>query len=593
MFGLRSRAAAFAALALFSATPARATWVETRIKSHTAVVDVDRKGVARVSEEVLLAVRGGPLRSFEIAGGDPDAVLEEGATATPVVRFGTPTPIPLTIARQDDGTLRIEIERDKGLFTGGYVFRFAYRTELLTRDRIRRRGTAAEIEWIGPRFADGIDVAKTIFRLPSAPVAPTLAAGPSGEDAELGSAFVSAVRHVDDKVELELVRPHVAKGEPAVWRILADPKSFDGLADAGPSPIAERASRVVPIERPAERVAWLGGALLVALLYGALLGLKWRWFQRDAQASGARPRALVLPRLPLALRAALSGSALAGALLIGALGDEPSVAAALLLLSMSLAALRAPELTSSPRAPGRWFALTDQEAFAAGSEKRRGRWLDLGERVGFASFALLLSGFVTGGVVLAAHSPYHSLGLLLASACLLPIFATGRGSGLPVDRVLFARRFLSRLKSRLGARRGLKVVAWARIPEGLEKPDETRILLRPSLGVDGLAAVEVGVEQLPSLAGFSAMPFVLVRAREGSQAEALLAAHARLQRGRAADERVAIFKPALASVAETALLLDELLRLLGFASAGAATRRRAPAMVSRLGVASPAQAASS
>ncbi|MFZ5892425.1 MAG: hypothetical protein ACOY0T_15305 [Myxococcota bacterium] len=587
---LRGLIAALAASAsLAAASLANAAWLETRVKSHTAVVDVDARGSAKISQELVLSVRGGPLKSFEIAGADPDAELEPEATATPVVRYGVPAPIPLNIARQDDGTLHIEIEREKGLFTGTYTFRFAYRTALLARDRIRRRGTAAEVEWIGPRFGDGIDVAKVIFRLPEGRVTPTLSQGSDADDAALGSAFLASVRHADGKVELEVVRPHVARGEPALWRVATDPKSFEGLP-APPSDLpAERAARVVSVELPAERAGFALSALAVAAAYALLVWLKARFSGADARAAGAELRALV--KLPLPLRAALAGAALGAAALVGALGDHPNFAALLLLAALTLAWLRSPVAAHKPRGPGHWFVLTDAEAFTGRAALRRARWFDAGTLSGALTLLVLLGGFASGAVLLAPHSPYHALALSLSATSLLPVFGCARASALPVERVRAARPVLARIKRRLLGMAGGKVVAWARIPDGSQEPDELRLMVRLSAALEGLTSIELGVEFCSSLAGHVAEPFVLVRLREGSAAERALPRGASWQRGRRVDERVAVLRPNLPSAGACARLVRELIAILQISSTEA-TRSRATARVSaRFAVASPAQAA--
>lgn len=592
MPGPRRHLACLVALAaLFASAVSDAAWVETRVKAHTATVDVARSGSAEVSQELVLGVRGGPLRSLEIQGVDPDAVIGAEATAVPQVRYGVPTPIPLTLARQDDGTLRIEIEREKGLFTGTYTFRFSYRTELLARDRIRRRGTSAELEWVGPRFPDGIDVAKVVFRLPAGPTAPTLAGADDTDDGAMGSVFVASVRQGDGKVELELVRPHVARGEPAVWRILADPKAFDGLAESSIREPAARAAHVVPMERPSERLLWALGALLVALAYAALIAAKWSFASRDFRAASASLR----PLLPLApnVRATLGGILLAAAAVLGALGDHPTLSALLLLAAMAMAALREPRLSAAPRGPGHWFALTDEDAFSARKVKRSGRFLDAGTPHGFLLCALGLLAFAAGALLLSTRSPYSALALLLGAACLLPIFGTGRASALPVDRVTKPRVLLAQLKKRLAARGGPRAVPWARIPDGGHDPDELRLLLRVQGGLDGLCALEVGVEHLPSIAGFIAQPFVLVRANEDSPAQRALPESTRWQRGRRADERVAVLKAALPTAAALDALVHELTLRLSDPSAAptrAKAKKTAPSasLASRLGVPSPA-----
>jgi hypothetical protein len=588
--GLRGLiAAALGAVAVAAASPASAAWLETRVKSHTSVVDVDARGNAVVSEELVLGVRGGPLKTFEIPGADADADMLPEASVVPIVKYGVPAPIPLTIARQDDGTLRIEIEREKGLFTGSYTFRFAYRTALLARDRIRRRGAAAEVEWIGPRFSDGIDVAKVIFRLPEGRVTPTLAQGGDAEDAALGSAFLSAVRHTGGKVEVEIVRPHVARGEPPLWRVATDPKIFEGLPAKIVDVPAERAARIVPLELPAERAGVGLAAIALAVVYALLVFVKWRWVAADARSASASPRALI--PLPAPMRAALAGAALGAAALLAALGDYPNVAGGALLFAIAFAWLRAPGVSPKPRGPGHWFVLTEEEAFAKRRVLRRARWFDAGTLQGFSALTVLLVGFGVGARFLVLHSPYHALSLLLGAFSLLPIFGTGRGTSLPVERVSGAQRTLARIKRRASVVAQAKIVPWARIPDGSQEPDELRLLVRPRAALDGLTSIEVGVEFTPSAAGFFPEAFVLVRVREGSAADNALAAGASFQRGRRVDERVAVFRPDLPNAGACARLLARVIESLRPAQ-GEGTRGRATSRLSsRFGVASPAQAA--
>lgn len=588
----RARAAAVAGLLAVSSLSAgaEAAWVETRVKAHTATVDVERDGSATVRHEIVLGVRGGPLRDFELQGVDADAEPLGEATVTPVVRYGVPAPIPLVVSRGDDGVMRLEIQRDKGLRTGTYTFVLRYRTLLLQRDKIRRRGSSVEVEWVGPRFADGIDVAKVVFRLPEGPVAPTLPSGLEGDDAEvMGSAFLSSVRHEGGKVEVEIVRPHVARGEPALWRVLTSPKCFDGLPDPAARPSAP-SGRLLPVERPRQRMGWIGALAAVSLVYGLLVMLKWTLHRRDCEARRAQAAPLV--PLPVGARAALAGAFLAVAAGLGALGDDPALAAFALLVAVLFAALRPPKVGALLRGPGQWLALTDADAFDVKPERARGRFLDAGCFSGRVLLVLLLGGATALAAWLDASSPYHALALMLGMTAFFPIFGTGRVAQLPPDRARASARFLGRLARRLRRGGSLKVVAWARIPDGGRDPDELRLLVRVPRAREGLSALEVGVEQMPSFAGYVALPFVLVRARAESDVEACLRS-ALWQRGRRAEERVAIFRPALPTVAHTAELVAELVDQLQLAGAPPTNSRKtfgASSSTVKVAVRSPAHA---
>jgi hypothetical protein len=151
MYVLRRHFAALAGLALlFAAFPARAAagWLETRVSGHSAIVDVERNGTATVTQELGVRVRGGPLAELPLAGVDGDAEPLPDATVicTDDAKFGT---VPLSVTREPDGSLKLTVERERGLRTGSYVFRFSYRTQLLQRGLIRRVGAHIELRWVG------------------------------------------------------------------------------------------------------------------------------------------------------------------------------------------------------------------------------------------------------------------------------------------------------------------------------------------------------------------------------------------------------------------------------------------------------------
>ncbi len=546
-----ARCALWVCLALLALTRVgHAAWLETRVKAHRAVVAVERDGRATVDHELTLGVRGGPLKTLELPGVDTGAVLDPEATVVPIVRYGVPASIPLVLALGEDGTLRIDIDHPKGLRTGSYLFRFRYSTNLLARDKIRRRGPAAEVEWVGPRFADGVDVAKVVFRLPAGPVPPSLPVPEDGDEAQLlGSAFLSQLRHDGDQVEVELVRPHLARGEPAVWRVLASPKVFDGL----PEPSQVRQSRALSpgvAEPPVRRVFGLGFALLGAVAYALAVTLKWGLFRRDCRAS--RVTAVALLPLPIGVRASLAGALASGAAVLGVGGDYPTLAGVLLVLAVIAASIAAPKLLLNPRAAGHWLLLKDEDAFTGKAVRRAGRFLDFGTLPGALLALLCFGGVALGVAAVFPRSPYHALCLALGSVLLLPLFATGRGAHLPGSRSERARRILPRVARDLRAR-GLKVHAWARLATGESEPDELRLLVRSARARDGLLAIEVGVEQQATVGGFLLLPFVLIRVREGSAAQRSLGRQCSWQRGRTPEERVALVRP---GVPARGLLVD-------------------------------------
>jgi hypothetical protein len=542
-------------------------WVESEVRSHVATVDVDRAGKALVTQDLTLAVRGGPLAGFELSGVDLDAEPLPDATVSSVANSKAQlTPTPLLLDKRDDGTLRIEIDREKGLRTGVYAFHFQYRTNLLARDLIRREGNEVEVRWVGPRFEQGIDSARVVFRLPAGPTPPVLpdANGSTGrlQDGDaLGGVFIGNLHRLADKDELDIVRPHVSRGEPVLWRVRVSAKAFDAFANALPAPHAEKAgsNRALALGSGAQsrqRLSWWLCAALAALAYAFAVAGKWRYFVAACEARAAVARALV--PLPVGLRAAVSGTLLASAFVSAAWFDQPTLGAALLVLAMATACQYATTAKIVLRGPGQWLPLSDQEAFARSAAPVAGRFLDAGTRPGFALFAAICAGLLVAAWFLFARAPYQALLLLLGSACLLPLFFTGRAAQLPADLAIRPRALLARLASRLRRAPGMKVVAWARIPEGRAAADELRLLVQVPGAVRGLVGVEIGVEYGTAVGGSAAAPFVLIRAREGSAAVSALPRELVWTRGRKADERAALLRPRLPTVAHCERLLLEL-----------------------------------
>jgi hypothetical protein len=565
MYVLRRHLAALASAALLlAAFPAHAAgWLETRVSGHSATVDVERNGTATVTQELGIRVRGGPLAELPVAGVDSDAEPLPDATVicTDDAKFGT---VPLSVAREPDGSLKLTVERARGLRTGSYVFRFSYRTQLLKRELIRRVGSHIELRWVGPRFDDGLDSARVTFRIPEASVAPTLPSpGSSGgtvnELDELGGVFVGNLRRAPGKDELEIVRPHVARGEPALWRVWAADSAFDAFsAGAPPRSTLLLASRELG-ESPRERLSWLLGAFGAGLCFGLLLFAKWRGFQAAAALRNAQAQAL-LPFAP-GLRAALGGVLLGVAVIAGGRWDEPTLVGLLLLGAMACAALYAKPGRTAPRGPGQWLPLSEADAFARTATRLPGSWLDGSTLTGALVLGALVAVALVAHYFERQHSPYRAVELLLGATVLLPVFLTGRARELPVQAGGDPRRMLERVLGGL-RKRGLRAVPLARLPQGSSSADELRLLVQPRGALAGLLAVEVGTDHALGLGGIVTEPYVLLRVREGSPCSQVLPPQTSFQRGRKSEERVAVLRPKLPTVSETLALLAELCEVL-------------------------------
>src|SRR5450432_2212333 len=591
---------AAAGLALISGSAH--AWVESEVRSQIATVDVDRAGLAVVTEDLTLGVRGGPLPGFELSGVDLDAEPLPDATVSSVSGTKANVPVtPLLLDKRDDGTLRIEIDRAKGLRTGVYLVHFQYRTNLLKRDLIRREGSEVEVRWIGPRFTQGIDSARVVFRLPAGPTPPTLpdanaSTGRIDDGDALGGVFIGNLHRLADKDELDIVRPHVSRGEPVLWRVRVSAKAFDAFANPVPLPRAEKPLQGARVHassaatQPRQRLTWWLCAAFAALAYSFAVAGKWRIFWAICQTRGATARALV--RLPVGPRAALSGCLLAAAFVSAAWFDQATLGAALLVLAMAFAVQFAVPAKVVLRGPGQWLPLSEAEAFARPTQNVPGRFFDAGTWPGLATFAAGSALFVGGACFLFARAPYQALLLLLGSPCLLPLFFTGRAAQLPADLALRPRAMLARLGKTLRRADGIKVVPWARIPEGAREADELRLLIQVPGALRGLLGIEIGVEYTAGIGGSGAALFVLVRAREGSQAVAALPRDVTWTRGRKADERAAVLRPRLPTQADCANLLLELASMLRETESGPRSRsssRSAPSKtVAAVSAASPA-----
>jgi hypothetical protein len=557
-------------------------WIELNPKALVSTLDVEVTGQATVSQELTMEVRGGPLRELVLPIADGDAEPLGEAT---VKRLPSGLPLPLVVERRPDGSLALEIDHERGLRSGTYLFTVRYRSDFRAQNVLSRKGEAFVLGWVGPRLEGGIDGARTIVRLPSADALPRLPEATPNDETGFG-VLVAGVRRTPSGDEIELLRSHVAKGEPPLWRVEASSRAFPGLlpkVDAPGQP--ER-----PAPRPVPRVhspRFAVASALVALVLSLLVYWKAKAHALCCARVGARPRSLI--PLPLWLRASLAGLFAGGALFAGAELELPSAAGGLFLFALSFTAHAAPRHAVRPRGPGRWLPLREEDAFAPRRAPIPGAWLDSSSPRGF----LLLSALVLVVLLLAyselSRSPYRALLIVLTSGVALPIFFTGRASDLLGDRVAFSRVFLQRLERKLRGR--FRVVPWGRLPDGNAEPDELRLLVKLRDAVDGLVALEVALEPQRGIFAPGAAPFVLVRAREGSAAERALPGAA-WTRGRKAEERVVVLSPALPTLGLTISLVERLsARLSGQPPRSARMSSGKPASTRKLAtVASPAHA---
>jgi hypothetical protein len=555
--------ASLCALAVFH--PRRSlAWMEKRIDSSITHIELASDGSTTLRYELSLEVHGAPFGGLELEGVDPDAEPLGDATVTRMqggIAISAPTPVQVLV---NAGHLDIKVPLRQGLRGTSFLLRFAYRTRLLERGLIRHVSTAqSELAWVGPRFDDGVDAVTLIVRAPAAAHAPEAVSETDPERAE-GANFgivMSTLRRSQQTDELELVRAHVARGEAITWRVRLDRSLFGSSASAAattpsvePSPAASEAPPHAP---PAPLSPGLVWAVLAGLGYALAVQLKAWQAARAAQLRNCQPRAWIGWKAPY--RAALAGSLFAAAVTSIVWGDAPTLAAAALALAMAFAAQRSPDAAEILRGPGHWQTLDQSALRSAPAQALPGAWLDAGRARGFLLLVVTLATTTWLAARAFATSPYYGACILLASTALLPLFCTGRAAQMPPDALAQSRRFLDRVRRRLGRDENLVISAIGRFAAADVGLDELRLAITPARGLPGLIALELGLEFQESFGGWSACPVVVVRTVEGSACHRALPRGLTWTRGRSAEERATLVRPKLPTLAQSVGLIEELL----------------------------------
>lgn len=520
-------------------------WQETAVLGHRMRVRLESNSEAVVSHELLVKIRGGPVKSLPLAGVDPDAEILPDATVR--MAQNTWNQWPLSVTSRPDGSLDLNIGAPKGLRGGTYLFAISYRTSFQGTERIVDSGDRLVVRWVGPRLPNGIDTVRLTFDLPRGAEAPSLPDAPVSAGA---LALFEQVRR-GDRDEVDLVRAHVAGGEPTLWEVEV---SRDVLNRPRESAVARAPGAPLPaLARPAlSRDWWIGIALGLLL---AALGLgKARDLERRATTLGVRVRALV--RVPAWLRALLSfGSFAASAFVAGT--EEPAPAAGLLGVAILSGAYLAPIRAPRPRGPGDWRVVPEQTLEQL-KPRERG-WFDVSSLGGFALFLAIALSLSAGAYTTLPMSPYRALLLLAAVLPFVPLFLTGRLSDFPVSPLTEGRAWARFLRRELKTS-GHRLTLWGRYP--LESQnlavapiDEARLRLELRKRVPGLKTFEVAFEEG---AGRFILPCVLLRVLEDSEARLRLKDLDGFVRGRDSAERVLIVRPPVPTPKELARLILDL-----------------------------------
>jgi hypothetical protein len=584
--------AALLAVAIVVAAPAARAWVERTVRSDSVTIDVSRDGTAVVTHEILLAVRGGPLPEIAVEPVDADAELLEGATVTRA-QSGHAAGLPLPLSATKMGArVVLRIVGQKGIRSGTHQIRFSYRTNLDAAGKLQPGRTSTSVEWTGPSFADGIDSARVVFRVPRGSVPPRLASARPGADPvtmtdDAEGVFLGTFRRAVDKDELEVVRPHMAKGEAVPWRITVDASTFDVTpepkveepqAELAPPLVKASAPKLAPDRRP----VWAAISVLAVVL-ATVVVMKSRWVEEACRRRAARARPL-LP-VPSPVRGLLAAAFGVGAAVAVIGSTEPLLAAGALLVSMAFATHLPPRLSAALRGPGTWVRLDADAAFAPRprSERLPGRFVDVGTVPGFALFFACLALFVAAAIVVSRTSPYEAICVALGSAILFPIFCTGRGGELPPKSSVAPQELLEWLVGSLESSATLELHPLGRVPQGGTEHDELRLLVRPLPALPGFVALEVGIDFHQGLLGLLPLPYVIVRVHENTEAAEALPKGLLWTRGRNADERVAVLRPKVPTRKITLKLVQHLVRRLRAPGASEGRQRGKPSSSRSMG----------
>jgi hypothetical protein len=570
--------------------PAHA-WIETEVRQHQAVVSVQQVGSAEVRHTLVLKVRGGPLLSLEIEGVGTAVELLGDATVRPAAQ-GSSDVWPLETQLREDGTAVLRIATEKGLRAGTYRFEFGYHLDLFERGWLERRGNEARLTWVQPRFSSGIDAARVLFRVPRGAREPRL---PDEEGASSG-VLLAEVRRGADLDEVELVRAHVARGEPAVWELDVPAALFPRLgSETGAAAPALSASQkaAVRISVLPKTTDWMWAlGVLVALFFAALQLAKWRAVLRNCTRAGVEPRPLV--PLPAALRIPVGG-ALAGVATCAALAQWPTAAGVAWSLALLCAVFLPPRRSAKPRGPGEWVPLSSED-LSAPAPPVAGRVLDAGTAPGAACLAVIVLLTAAAAWAVLPSSAYHAGLLALSVTAWLPVYFSGRSTDMPADAAFGSLPVYQWFAKKLGRVGGLSLEYWGRRPLGTVRVpaepapgdapfatasgfDEIRLRIQPERALAGLRVLEIGVE---IGAGLVALPCVLVRVDEDSPAHRALPRHVQWVRGRHGEERVAVLRPRVPTRQQCLQLVTFVLGRLGGQAAKAPRKHRAAARVAPL-----------
>jgi hypothetical protein len=552
-------ASAVALLVVFSARRAPG-WQEAHQSGDDVHIVVDSTGVASIRHQLHWHIVRGPLARIDLVNLEPSVDLD------PVVSITAEDGRALQgkAERRDQRTVRIVVAEPHALMRGDFTFDVGWRIDLLAARALWRDGASWRLAVTAPAAHDGFDNGRTVLDLPSAPTEPHAILAETGV---VDESAVATLQRGPQRDILELVRPHVARGEAATWTVRLDPRALAVAVDTATKTQTE--TKAPPEPNRVRDIVTAGAAAALGMLLALLVRHKASTFARVCSTRGARARGL-LP-MPEGVRAPLAGAALAVGILLQVEGQTTG-GAACVALAMLASTLRATRTASPVRGPGRWRTLQPEAVFMRSPDPpiapllasrawTATNWLDIDSRAGRAIALLALALAATTVMVVGRFDPESAWLAGIDAAALLPLFATGRTSQLPPQGIRSTALWLSRVFRALRGTANIQVTTRARIgPDGLVA-DEFRLFIVPQMAMPGVVGLEVGLAWSSTPVCWAATPEVLARVVEGSAA-ALKLAHdvpgMRSTPGRRPDERVVRLLPRNPTPSSTVALVRRL-----------------------------------
>ncbi|HEY1960101.1 MAG TPA: hypothetical protein VGH28_31045 [Polyangiaceae bacterium] len=522
--------------ALLAVGQAHASYTEAHVTGEDARAVIARDGSVVVTHAISYRVVAGALRTIAIVGFEDDLRFRPTASVT----SSDGQALGASVVRDDHDVVHVTVDDPKGLKRGDWRFELVYETSLV--GRVTREGALLRLRFALPPSREGVDGARLVLDLPSAPTEPRQIT--DGD----GAADLSTLRRMAERDELELVRPHVPKGEAATFYARVDPKALPEMKDPAvrePAPIAPMlvAQEGLPI----------GRAVLVAACALALFALALAKGRLLATARGLVP-------ISAAARAGLAALFYAAGVYAEAAG-RLTLGAALVALAMPLLAWRIASEPRGVRGPATWLVVKPEEALARA--RSRADWLDGTTRTG----ALVLTCAIAVVLVLCrvlraagGGAPYL---VAIDALAIVPIFFTGTSRQRPPSAAREGEA-LGPIAAKLASIESVKVAPLARVlPDGAL--DETRLLASPRLAMAGALGIEIGVAW--QTAGGATLPSfeVLARVTDATFAAAKMTAAYPAMRalpGRKPEERVYRFEPEGPSAASCAACVRDLAEIL-------------------------------